>query len=654
MDLNPSFIFAKDRLGRFTLANRALAEAYGTSVERLIGKTNADLGMRQQEAERSERDDQEVIESKIERLIPEAEFTDKNGDLHWLQIIKIPMVSPDGRADQLLGVATDITLQKQAAIEMRKAKEAAEAATRAKSEFLANMSHEIRTPMNAVIGMTDLLLDTPLTAEQQEFVETIRTGGDSLLTIINDILDFSKIESGRLDLESALFSLRTCVEEALDLLAAKAAEKGLEIAYMIDDDTPQVILGDITRLRQVLVNLLSNAVKFTHQGEVVVSVNTVTFANGRAELHFAVRDTGIGIHADKIELLFRSFSQVDSSTTRLYGGTGLGLVISKRLVEMMRGRLWVDSQQGRGSTFHFTIAVDATSAEREVHEQDLWLTEQRILIVDDNQTNREILTRQTRSWGMAPIAVASGEEALELIVQGERYALALIDLHMPGMDGLTLAAEIRRYASSQELPLVLASSGITTRREMFSRMGHDLFAGFLAKPIKPLQLYSLVVDVLSGLGPVNSVVIEPRLDKKLASQVPLKVLVAEDNLINQKVALNILKRLGYQADVAGNGVEALNALRRQFYDVVLMDVHMPEMDGVETTREICREWPEGRRPWIIALTANAMQGDRERCLEAGMDDYIRKPVQVGELGAALDRARIKLEAKIVMGNQQIL
>lgn len=647
IDLNPSFIFAKDKQGRFTLANRALAEAFGDSVEALIGKTNAELNVPQREAERFEQDDQEVIESKIEKLIPEVEFTDKNGDLHWLQIIKIPIVSPDGKADQLLGVASDITLQKQAANEMRKAKEVAEAATRAKSEFLANMSHEIRTPMNAVIGMTDLLLDTPLANDQKEFVETIRTGGDSLLTIINDILDFSKIESGHLDLERAPFNLRTCVEEALDLLAAKADEKELEFAYLIDEDTPQIILGDITRLRQVLVNLLSNAIKFTQHGEVVVSISASLCASESTELHFAVRDTGIGIPADKIELLFRSFSQVDSSTTRIYGGTGLGLVISKRLVEIMGGRMWVESEQGSGSTFHFTIAVDAASAERcDEDKQDLWLAGQRVLIVEENNTNREILTRQTRSWGMEPKAVASGREALELLARDEHFSLALIDLHLPGLDVLTLAAEIRRHVDSWELPLVLISSGMTTRRDMLSRNERQMFAGFLAKPIKSLQLYSLLVEVLSGMRSVGSLLTESRFDGDLTNQASLRVLLVEDNLINQKVALMLLNRLGYQADVADNGIEALSALRRQVYDVVLMDVQMPELDGLETTREICRNWPETRRPWIIALTANAMQEDREKALDAGMNDYITKPVHMKGLKESLDRARIELEAKV--------
>jgi PAS domain S-box-containing protein len=645
VDLNPSFIFAKDRQGRFTLANRALADAYGTTVDQLIGKTDADFHAHAPEAEKFSEDDLQVIESKTGKFIPEEPFTDSNGELRWMQVTKMPITSATGDAQQVLGVATDITLQKQAAIEMQKAKEAAEAATRAKSTFLANMSHEIRTPMNAVIGMTSLLLDTDLTPEQHEFVETIRTSGDSLLSIINDILDFSKIESGKLDLEHQPFNLRTCIEEALDLLAAKAAEKGLDMAYLTCEQTPHAITGDITRLRQILINLLSNAVKFTHQGEVVVSVRTTPIADNRCQLHFAVRDTGIGIPEDKIGLLFRSFSQVDSSTTKLYGGTGLGLAISKRLSEMMGGTMWVESAPGKGSTFHFTIEAEpALDHPAEYHDEIApQLAGKRVLIVDDNETNRLVLTLQTRSWEMLPEAVASGREALELIERGEPFDLALLDMHMPEMDGLMLAGEIQKRRGAQRLPLVMVSSGISSKHELAGRNGDDLFAGVLAKPIKPSQLYDALVKILANEErPVRRAALAPGFDKQCGERVPLKILLAEDNVVNQKVALRILERLGYRAHVAGNGIEALEALGQQLYDVVLMDVQMPEMDGLEAARQIRRQWPEERRPWIIAMTANAMQGDREECLAAGMDDYISKPVRVPELQAALERAGLEL------------
>jgi two-component system, sensor histidine kinase and response regulator len=521
--------------------------------------------------------------------------------------------------------------------ELQAAKEVAEAATRAKSDFLANMSHEIRTPLNGVTGMLDLVDQSELSSDQKQLVSMAQDSANTLMVVINDILDFSKIEAGKLAFDVREFELAEVVAQSTRTMGLRAHQKGLELAYQVDPDIPRFLMGDAHRIKQVLINLIGNAIKFTERGEVVLRVAAEERTPGEIRLRFSVSDTGIGIPAEKQQLIFEAFSQADASTTRKYGGTGLGLAISSRIVELMGGKIWVESEPGRGSTFHFTATLQTSaSGPKPAAAIQPDLAGVRLLVVDDSASSRGILYKALKTWGLKVALAGSADEALhelgEAARQGRAYQVLIVDGHMPGKDGFDLIREVKQSPEAAPATLMMLTSD-----DYYASVRRCAQMEIAAHLIKPIRFSELLAAIRQVLSPVRSSGQDSGSQAKEPS-LRLRVLLAEDNLVNQRLTVRMLEKMGHQVTVAQTGEEALNAIPREKFDLVLMDVQMPEMDGFAATREIRRREAPGQRVPVIAMTAHAMKGDRESCLEAGMDDYLAKPINREELQQAIERA----------------
>ncbi len=654
LDNIPDRIYFKDVHSRFLRCSASMVKRLGLKEPKeVIGKTDFDFHPPELAQEFYE-DEQRIILTGQPLINKLEKQISTEGNIIWASVTKVPIYNHSGGVTGIIGISRDVTQLKQAEVVLQQARDAALESVRVKAEFLANMSHEIRTPMNSITGMTGLLADTRLNQEQREFVETIRNSTDSLLSIINDILDFSKIEAGKFTFETIDFELRDSVESTVEMLAERAHRKGIELVCWMEHDVPNFLKGDPGRFRQILANLLSNAVKFTERGEVLVRVSKIGETDTTAIVNVAVSDTGVGIAPKAMPLIFQAFTQADGSTTRKYGGTGLGLTICKQLAELMHGEVGVESKLGQGSTFWFNLPfekqTDNSKVAQEFANEDL--ARVRVLLVDDTQTHRRVLHHLLDRLKMAATNAANSTEALQKLrsaaAAGKPFDLLILDMEMADMEGLTLVQSIKNDPAIALTRLMAISS--LGRRLKPSLMQAYGISACLVKPIRQSRLFDCLVDVMNGSGasaaqPLNTAVASSSLRSLISNAQYARVLLAEDNMVNQRLALRQLKKLGYNAVAVGNGKEVLQALEQIPYDIILMDCQMPEMDGYEVTRQIRQRENEGQlkhAPYIIALTANALQGDREKCLTAGMNDYLTKPLHIADLESGLQRALSKV------------